>query len=146
MRICFVWCCKVKNEEDITMSVKKRKRNHSEHNDGVRELRKKKDFFFICETYTKKINIIIDFLMVDWFQVYCVVFPFKEKNIFHVNLYIFVCDQYFSLVIIIFEDWLKFNWFSEFTLGTEQHNGQSITVKHAQHAPGSSGQLHYVSF
>ena len=64
--------------------------------------------------------------MVDWFQVYCVVFPFKEKYVFHVNLYICVCDQYFSLVIIIFEDWLKFNWFSEFTLGTEQHNGQSI--------------------
>ena len=94
----------------------------------VQENQEKKRFFLYLWDIHKEdiLNIIIDFLMVDWFQVYCVVFPFKEKYVFHVNLYICVCDQYFSLVIIIFEDWLKFNWFSEFTLGTEQHNGQSI--------------------
>lgn len=43
----------MKNEEDITMSVKKRKRNRSEHNDGARESRKKK-IFSLSMRHTQK--------------------------------------------------------------------------------------------
>ena len=66
----------------------------------VRVKKNKRDFSLAMkqERHSQKI-IVIDLIIMKLFGVCLVVFPFKEKNVFHVDICVFVCDCYFGSLI-----------------------------------------------
>ena len=73
------------------------------------------EIFFSRETYTRGFiivfggsevryeleNIVIDLIIVNRFRICPVIFSFKEKRVFHVNICVIVCDFYFGLLILV---------------------------------------------
>ena len=62
----------------------------------AKKTKKNKRDFSLAVRHSQKI-IIIDLIIVKLFRVCPVIFPFKEKRFFYVN----ICDYYFELLIFV---------------------------------------------
>ena len=62
---------------------------------------KKTKRFSLVVKHTLERDIIIDFIIIDWLGVCPVFFFLSRKNVLHITLFIFMCDWYFGLVILV---------------------------------------------